>query len=236
MSRLRSRVANGADAGTSLAELLVSMLVSSIIGTIATVSVIFTLRTSRATGARVTNLSGAQVALDAMSKLIQTAAQPPAVKGATPVTAVIAATATDFKFYGYNAPGAPPAQIEFKVVNGKLLETVTPATNSGPNACLPPYTYGASTTRTLATGVNTSHPVFTYFSQPTAANLSGAPLSLIGSPPALSAVDRGGVELVGMTLSVGQSSNPKVAPTGASITVSLPNHLVATPSLPGAAC
>jgi hypothetical protein len=42
------------------------------------------------------------------------------------------------------------------------------------------------------------------------------------------------VELVSIKLNVDQPSNPAVAPTGATITVSLPNHLVS--SVPGSAC
>lgn len=230
------RHTQAADAGTSLAELLVSIVVFGIIGTIVTVTIIFTIGTSRATDDRVADLSGAQVSIDAMSKLIQTAAQPPAVSGATPAAAVIKATATDFQFYGYDVPGSPPAKIEFAVVNGDLQETVTPSTNSGPNACMPPYSYGAGVTRTLATGVATTEPIFSYYSQPTTADLNGVPLSLVGSPPSLSATDMANVELVAMSLSVGNSTNPSVVSTAATTTVALPNHLVAVASLPGSAC
>jgi type II secretory pathway pseudopilin PulG len=232
----RFRATGPADAGSSLAELLVSMVVFGIVGAIVTVTVTMTLRTSRATTDRVDNLSGAQVALDAMSKMIQTAAQPPAVNGVAPSAAVFKATGTDFAFYGYDTPGAPPAKIEFVVVNGNLRETVTPSTNSGPLACQPPYAYGTGVTRTLASGVSTSSPVFSYFSQPTATNLTGMALSLVGTPASLSTSDMAAVELVGVTVLVGQNTNPSVAPTGATITVSLPNHLVATTSLPKSAC
>lgn len=234
MSALRRTGAR--DEGTSLAELLVSIVVFGIIAAIVTTTVTFTLRASRATSSRVGDLSDAQVTLDAMSKVIQTAAQPPAVEGATPAAAVIEATGTDFEFYGYNDPGAPPAKIEFALVGNEVQETVTPSTNSGPDACDPPYTYGAGTTRTVATGVSSSQPIFSYFAQPTAANLTGVPLTLVGRPGALSTADMARVELVGITLSVNQSTNPPVASTGATITVSLPNHLVATPNLPGSAC
>ena len=233
MSRFRTRPS---DAGTSLAELMVSIVVFGIIAMTVTITVTMTLRTFRATTDRVSNLGGAQVSLDAMSKMIQTAAQPPAIVGGTPTSAIIKATGTDFKFYGYDNPSAPPAEIEFAVVNGNLLETVTPSTNSGPHACSPPYSYGTGSTRTIATGINAVGNVFSYYSQPTAANITGVALPFVGSPPALSTADLANVELVGINLSVGKSTNPSVTPTNASITVSLPNHLVATASLPGSAC
>jgi type II secretory pathway pseudopilin PulG len=232
---MREHVGRAAsDAGTSLAELLVSVLVFGIVGTIVMVSISVTLGTSRATNARVNNLSGAQVALDAMSKLIQTAAQPPAVEGATPAAAIITAKTNDLKFYGYDNPGAPPAQIEFAVVGDELRETVTPSTNTGPDACMPPYAYGSGVTRVLATGVSAG-PVFSYFSQPTAASLAGVALAPGGSG-SLSAADLPDVELVGMNLEVGQDSQPKVAGTNAVVTVALPNHLVDPLNVPGSAC
>ncbi|HEX3900803.1 MAG TPA: hypothetical protein VHW74_16745 [Mycobacteriales bacterium] len=231
------------DRGTSLAELLTSIVLFAIVGGIVTTAITVTARTSRATQTRSSDLSAAQLALDAMSNLIQTAAQPPAVVGVAPVAAVISASSDDLGFYGYGHPGAPPEKIEFAVRGGVLTETITPSTNTGPGACKPPYSYGAASSRVLATGVSMTTPVFTYFGQPTVAAPTPTPMPLVGSPPTLPptvvqtpASNQGlsAVELVRIVLNVDQSSNPAVAPTGATITVALPNHLVS--SVPGSAC
>jgi type II secretory pathway pseudopilin PulG len=233
------------DAGTTLAELMVSTLVFTIILIVAGTALTMTIRTSRGTTERSNNLSGAQLAVDSMSKLIQTAAQPPAVVGGTPASAIITATANDLKFYGYYNPGAGPAKIEFSVISGNLVETVTPSTNSGANVCTPPFSYGATPTisRTLATGVGTSPTIFTYATQPATPVVSGSPMALSGTPASLTSTQLGQVELVTITLSVNNSgtsptgdANPPVSATGAQTTVSLPNHYVASTSIPGSAC
>ena len=222
---------------SSLAELLTSMLVFGLVAIVVTTAMIMTLRTSRATSTRANSLGDAQVALDAMSKVIQTAAQPPAIEGATAAAALITATTTDLKFYAYNSPGSPPAQVEFRVTDaGELVETVTRSTNSGPSACLPPYHYGSGSTRVLARGISSGTQIFSYFGKPTTSNMNGSALTLAGTPPRLATSDLGNVELVGIDLTVDPDSHPSVAATHATITVSLPNHLVAAANLPDSAC
>jgi hypothetical protein len=129
---------------------------------------------------------------------------------------------------------------------GELVETVTPSTNAGPNACLPPYAYGASRSRVLARGLRSTASVFSYFGKPTTGSLTGAAAPMTGNPPSVptttpdltpDVVDSvSDIELVQIDLSVGTSSNPAVAPTHATIAVSLPNHLVASVNLPDSAC
>jgi type II secretory pathway pseudopilin PulG len=225
------------DAGTTLPELLVSIILFGVVGAAVSVAMIATIRTTRGTDERVQNLSGAQLAVEDMSKLIQTAARLPVAAGNPVSPAIIVATQSELKFYGYDKPGSPPSIIDFSVSNGDLIETVTPSTNSGANACLPPYTYGGSRSRVLAQGLGESPAIFSYAEQPEhAAVLGGQPLTMTGSPPALSSADRASVELVTILLEVDHDPNPGVASTVAKTVVALPNQLVSTDNLRASAC
>lgn len=227
------------DRGTTLPELLVSIVLFGVIAAAVSVTIIATMRLSRGTDERVQNLSGAQVAVDDMSKLIQTAAQLPVAAGDTPSPAITEATASDLHFYGYNDPGKPPSDIEFWVNNGDLLETITPVTGSGASGCLPPYALDQTDkrTRVLAEGLGDSPEIFSYATQPsTGGVVGGSTLAMAGSPPALSSDDLGDVELVTIALDVNDDPNPGVGSTVASTTVALPNHLVSVDNLRNSAC
>lgn len=232
---MRIRPMDRRDNGTSLAELMVSILVFGIIMIVATSCVIMIFRTYRGTNERASNLGGAQLAVDAMSKLIQTAAQPPVANGGTSPSAIITGTGNDLKFYGYNLPGQGPSVIEFSVnASGQLVQSVTPSTNAGANICTPPFSYGTTTTRVLANGLSTTATIFTYATQSTPPTIGGSTLTLSGTPAALSSAQAATVELVKINMSVNVSSNPKVSNTGAQTLVTLPNKLVT--SIPGTSC
>jgi type II secretory pathway pseudopilin PulG len=225
------------DSGTTLPELLVSIILFGVVGAAVSVAIIATIRTTRGTDERVQNLSGAQLAVEDMSKLIQTAARLPVAAGNPMSPAIIVATQSELKFYGYDKPGSPPSIIDFSVSNGDLIETVTHSTNSGANACSPPYTYGGSRTRVLAQGLDDSPAIFSYATQPDAGGVvGGQPLTMTGSPPALSSAARDSVKLVTIQLEVDHDPNPGVAATVAKTVVALPNQLVPTPSLRTSAC
>lgn len=223
------RTAGAKDDGYSLVELLVVMVMFSIIMVVVMTAVIASLRTYRGTSARAIDQNSEQVALDAMSKALRTAAPQPVASG-TAGNAILTAGPTDLKFYTYDVAGMGPSLVEFQVSGTNLTESVSHATN-----CTPPFTYGPTVTRTVATGLTAGQTVFTYATAATSGAPSGTTLTPTGSPALLSAANLANVELVTLNLSVASNSNAAAATTAFS-TVSLSNHLVASAKIPGTSC
>jgi prepilin-type N-terminal cleavage/methylation domain-containing protein len=235
MSRLISRIARRDDEGLSLVELMVSIVIFGMIGAALTATVIITSQTVRNTSARADDLNNVQVALEDMTKLIATAANPPVPAGQTQVTALITAKNNDLSFYGYNKPGQAPSLIRFYVdSSNQLIESYTPSSQ-----CVWPYTWDTTQTRSrvLARNLTPGQTVFTYFAAPTTPYPQGSPLPLTGSPAALDTTTSSPlVEEVGLSLSVDVVTAPDIPPTVATTQILLPNHQVDAQLLPESAC
>ncbi|HWA66083.1 MAG TPA: type II secretion system protein [Mycobacteriales bacterium] len=222
------------DLGMTLPELLVSIIVFGILAGAVVATMTSTLGFFRSTSARASDLNGVQVAVDAMAKALQTATVPPVVSGVAP-DAIISAGPSDLSFYAYDTTGKGPSKIRFFInSSNQLVEQRTAATN-----CTPPFTYGATTSRVLASGVTSGDPsLFTYDAAPTPSQVSGSPLPFVGSPKLLRSDpdpvlaqqhnddDIGKVEMVNISLSVYGTPGAKVQASTASTTVDLVNHLV----------
>jgi prepilin-type N-terminal cleavage/methylation domain-containing protein len=219
----------------TLPELLVSIIVFGILASAVVATMTSTLGFFRGTTARASDLNGAQVAVDAIAKELQTATVPPVASGATPPDAVISAGPSDLSFYSYDTPGEGPSRVRFFIdSSSQLIEQRTPATN-----CVPPFVYGAMTHRVLATGVTSGDPsLFSYDAPPTVAFPTGSPLPFLGTPQLLRSDpnpvfaqqnnddDVGKVEMVTIALSVYGTNAAKVKPTAVTTTVDLVNHLI----------
>jgi prepilin-type N-terminal cleavage/methylation domain-containing protein len=225
------------DEGMTLPELLVSIIVFGILAGAVVATMISTLGFFRGTNARANDLNGAQVAVDAMAKALQTATVLPVVSGTAP-DAVISAGPTSLSFYAYDTPGKGPSQIRFFLdPAGELVEQRMAA-----KSCSPPFVYGTMTQRVLATGVTSGTPaLFTYETAPSVVYPSGSPLPFVGSPPQLHSDpsdppadqpghtgddDVGYVETVNIALSVYGTSGSDVKPTLVNTAVDLVNHQI----------
>jgi prepilin-type N-terminal cleavage/methylation domain-containing protein len=222
------------EAGMTLPELLTSIIVFGILAGAVVATMTSTLGFFRGTNARANDLNGAQVAVDAISKALQTASVPPVASGTAP-DAVISAGPTDLSFYSYDTPGKGPSKLRFFInPSGQLIEQRTAATN-----CAPPYTYSAMTQRVLASGVSGGDPsLFVYDAQPTTTFPAGSPLPFVGSPQLLRSDpnpvfaqqrnddDVGKVDMVTINLSVDGTRGANVKSTAVTTTVDLVNHLV----------
>jgi prepilin-type N-terminal cleavage/methylation domain-containing protein len=231
------RIRRTDDRGMTLVELLVSMGVFTVLGLAVMATTITTMRTTRNTSARNDDLNKVQVAMDAMTKYIRTAAQPPVPSGVAASTAMISAGPTDIQFYGYDKPGAAPSLIRYYVDGtNRLIEERTPTSQ-----CTAPYTWAAANkqTRVLATNLSTGQTIFVYHTVPVSAPVpmpTGSPLPTSGSPAVVAAADLVNIDSVAITLSVDVPTSPDIPSTRASSTVALQNHDANNTLLPGAAC
>lgn len=233
----RPRRGRGDDDGMTLVELLVSIGLFTVLGLAVTGLTIGTFRTARSVGARNDDVAKVQVAMDAMSKYIRTAAQPPPALGGPSLTAVISAGPTDLTFYGYDKPGAAPSLIRYYVDAGnRLIEEHTPSLQ-----CQAPFQWNAADkrTRVLATNLTPGQAIFGYNTAPQPAPTpmpTGSPLPTTGTPPVVAAVSLGSIDSVAIMLSVDVPTSPDIVSTTATTVVQLQNHDADVILIPGQAC
>lgn len=237
MSRLLRRRPGPDDEGISLVELLISMVIFAVLALAVMTLTITTLRTARNTMARNDDLNKVQVAMDAMSKYIRTAAEPPVAAGGVPINALVLAGPADVRFYGYDAPGAAPSLMRFYVdASNRLIEEHTATLQ-----CAAPYTWAPANKRTriLATNLSPAQTIFVYNTAPQGDPTplpTGAPLPTSGSPAQVNPAVLSTIDSVAITLSVDVPTSPNIPAMTATTHVQLLNHAADRTLIPGAAC
>jgi prepilin-type N-terminal cleavage/methylation domain-containing protein len=227
------------DAGMTLTEMLVVMLIMGIV-IAATVSLTITMsRTTGQTIARQDQVDAARVGVERLSKTVRTAVRPgqlsaDCTNACADLNAFLQGTTTGMTFYAnLDNPGNSfgPSRITYTVGTsgadrGVLIEKVQRPNNNVANDT--GYTYcnaeapGATalcrsslTVRRLASGVQTSAPLFRYY------DATGDPL--IPSPSGLSADNLKKVLAVEVSLTVQSSSPTAPRPTTYIQRITLPN-------------
>lgn len=191
-----SRRRNG-DAGTTLAELAVSMFIGTIV--LAAVATVFvgTLRSTRTANSRVTSAADARVAMETMTRGLRVGVDPPMAGTTSPF---LSAAGSSVNFYAsLTTPSAttdpPPTLIQYAYDSTRkcLLRTQTAAVGTSPNFT---FTTGAKSSCLAYGTVNgDGSPLFTYYPSGT----TTTPLPLVsGSVVAanLPTIDSVGIHLV----------------------------------------
>lgn len=187
MMRLSRRVRHGErDAGTSLVELSVTMLIFSSLLIACSALYIGSLRTATGTQSRLEEINDGRIAVSAMSRTLRTAILPSQLQdtSSAETAAFIEATPQSIRFYANidnagNVVG--PSKVTYTVVSGELIETVQPPNpRTGTSRAFIYCTPGpACPTRqkVLARGMSgTGAAVFTYYDA-LGQQLSGASLT-----------------------------------------------------------
>lgn len=216
------------DAGFSLAEVLVVMLVMGILGSAVSALFIASIKTTESTSARLNQENSDRTAMDVMSRALRTAVLPSSLASCSPTCGATAAfiQGSAFKVAFYADIDNPnntvgPSQVTFTVdASGNLMETIQPADagSASTGYTWTPCTYGtagcALRKKLLATGVITSGAnLFTYYSY-------GSTTPITGN---LTATQLANVDAVDLVLSVHQSTAKSVTPTTYVNRVALPN-------------
>jgi type II secretory pathway pseudopilin PulG len=235
LKAFRSRV-DRADAGISLVELLVTMVLFGILGTVIMTAMIATQQTSRNVGVRSRDLSNVQVAVEAMSKRLRTAAVRPTT--GTPGLAISSAGPSSITFWGYISAGKAPSQVSFYLdAQQRLMESIA-ATTQCTVTLDSQWTYGTPRVRVLATRVSSTTQLFTYHSPPTASGgtYAGATIATTGAGSTVPAAQLPDVDSVEINLSVDLPSSPDIPSASAITQVNLPNQVVSAENVPENAC
>lgn len=164
MSGLRARlaVARRGDAGISLAELLVTMMVFAILMTITSGFMVSAMRAT--TQARVIDEStrSATTAMSAVTRNLRAATDNPVAGVTLPAPAFETALGSEVVFYAYvnlTSAEARPIKVRYWLDGRSLKETTTQSTRTADGFYL--FT-GAATTRTIATSVVPGTDLFTF--------------------------------------------------------------------------
>lgn len=223
------------DDGLTLVELSVTMLILGILTTAVMVLVNGTQRLTVQNNTRVDQINASRVAVEAISKSLRTAVLPSQVGATCPdgvpetdprcvlaasQAAFLQGTGTSVQFYGNlnnvnNTVG--PSRVTYSVSGGNLVETIQPpdahAADSFAYRYCDPGPSCAVRTRTLATGVQTGSPIFTYY------DASGTRINRA----TLTAADLEKVDAVDIVVTVKAASTVGAPATTFVQRVSLPN-------------
>lgn len=241
-----SRIRRPRDAGTSLTELLIAMsLFSVVLIAVTTLSIGF-MRTNQQNINRQTQIDTARTATEAMGKTLRTAVMPSQLTascaGGCTTDAFVVGQDFSVQFYAnLNNAGnsVGPSRVTYSVTTAggvsSLVEKIQVPDSNVAGAT--GYVYcdaeavGASATcksrlktRTLAVGVQTATPIFTYYS-PT----STTPLSPAASGGSLSATDLGNVLAIELHVTVKSQGAVSTNPTTYIQRITLPNAQAVLP-------
>lgn len=222
MKRLTQR----RDAGYSLVEVLVAMVVASTVLGLVTSAMIAMLRNGAAVNSRLANLDQVRIGVDALSKNLRTAVRPEQLNPTCSASCSAAfETATNNQVVFYANVGdkvgtkAAPTRMAYSIVADPSDATGTTAMVTETRQHVAPtwtsgdYTWSAATSRVVSRGIpwplpSSSGPLFTYYNGSNAALAApaGATLAQIAS--------------VRIALPVGDAAHPSA---GVSTSVFLPN-------------
>jgi hypothetical protein len=217
----RARGATGSDAGISLAETLIAMMMASIV--MITLGTLFvgSLRENRTVIGKTNSTADARIAMEAMTRELRVATTP---KGQT--TAITSATATAVTFYSSigtstatTDPNPSLVTLRIDTTNKCLWREITPATVVGTTLTWPTASKKAGC---VARGnINASGAdLFTYYPLNSDGTVGTTAYTAAQLPSSL-----GSIGAVGLSLSVGDVANPTVNPTVLQDQVSLVNNV-----------
>jgi hypothetical protein len=207
------------DEGLSLAELVVTMFLGSLVLSVLGTSFAVSRGATSGISARTTNTMQERTALNALTKNLRAAVAPDAASATPPFCY---AQPSAVLFYTNTAPGNPATLVKYSVDASKnLIEQQQPAPTA--TTWAPCSTTTFAITRTLANNVAISPGIFTFNTTPTVASPNGAPLPFVGSPAALSLADTSRVDTITISLDVQTPSSPTVPATTVITQVRLPN-------------
>jgi Tfp pilus assembly protein FimT len=214
-----------ADDGLSLAEMIVTLGLTTLVAGFTFALLMQGVRSTGSSAVRQDNAGQARVAIEAVSRNLRTAVSPiqfqglTCTSGCTATTAVTAADGSSLTFYAnINGVEAAPSRITYALTGSSLVETVQAPVVSATNYsfCAPGGSC-AVRTRTLARGVVTptaAEPLFTYYGD-------GAPPPPLGTPP--TAAELVHIDAVEILLKVRSSAKWGTPATTVAMRVALPN-------------
>lgn len=199
----RTRGERSGDAGFTLVEVSVAILVSGVVAAAAAVMFNAGLKSNQTTEARLDTINSARVSVESMSRTLRTAVLPRQLDDAGNTDAAfLAAAGSEVRFYAnINNPDnvIGPSRVTYRVVDGTLLQTIQPPDPHAPDDhdytyCDPTAAGCSVSTSALAHGVTSSAPVFTYFDDagaalPLTASCAGTPCLPLASLDVIDAVE-----------------------------------------------
>jgi prepilin-type N-terminal cleavage/methylation domain-containing protein len=193
VSWLSRRLHSRQDAGVTLVELLVSMVLVGMLGSAIAVSVSVMSRNDLNTTTRVRATEQAQVTIDRVSRVL---------RAAVPVdgTVFLYGDSTHVTFYADlgdpNGPEKVDLQVPSSTTNGTMVQSATRADTTSQDAHASyTYTQNTAVTSNDGTDIDTAvKGVFTYY------QMSSGALTALTTPLASSAMASGGIDAVGLTL------------------------------------
>lgn len=243
------------DEGSTLVELLVVMVLTTVV--LAAVGTVFvsTTRGVRETQVRTSTQADARTAMEAMSRSLRVAVAPPrgaptGPSSSTPVAGPFtSASPTSVTFYAnlqrtavsFATSGPTTAPVvranlqapwlitfAYDSTRSCVTETRTPAVvNTGSNASTVPYTWPASSSTTKCLARTTTPPSFSYFTSGViaAGGATPAPITQTSSAATLTPAEAGSVVSVGISVVVRDPSAVDLPPTTTTDRVTLVNVL-----------
>jgi prepilin-type N-terminal cleavage/methylation domain-containing protein len=216
------RPAGGSDAGMTLVELLVSMIIGSIL--IAAVGSVFiaTLQGTRTVLVKSSTGADVRIATEAMSRTLKAAAVPGTG------SAFASGTATSMSFYAFlnrtggdstTQPNPTLVSYSYSSTTNCLTESQTPGVViAAPVANGPSFTWSAASTASKCLLRTTTAPTFSYFS-------SGATTTQLSIATGLSAIDVYNVRSVRVQLVAKDPSNGNISGVPSDTRITLENLL-----------
>ena len=215
-----SRRDGAGDAGLSLAELVVTMFLGSLVLGVLGTTFAAGRGTTSGISARTTNTQQERAALNSLTKNLRVAAAPDPASS-SPQAPFCYARPSEVLFYTNTAPGSPVTLVRFSVdANGNLIEQQQPAPTSSTFAPCSTTTFAIN--RTLASNVLTTPGIFTFNTTATTALPTGVPLVFVGTT-GLATADLAKVDTISISLRIQTPTNPVVPATTVQTQVRLPN-------------
>lgn len=217
----------GSERGTTLPELLVGMLITSLVLGAAAVMFDTALRTNQRTIARADTVNASRISVESMSRSLRTAVVPQqSTDPSVTYPAFTTAEAAQVVFYANinNANNlAGFSQVTYQVVAGVLTQTIQTPDTPLPDS--PPYGYtdaSHSHSTVLASGVDSSQPLFTYYDK----NGNVLPLSTTcpDGKTCLSSSDLNNVDAMDVRVTVAAPAGMSIGPSTYILRVAMPNH------------
>jgi hypothetical protein len=209
----------------------VSLLVSGVVAAAAAVMFNAGLKSNTTSEARVDTINAARVSVESMSRTLRTAVLPRQLDDAGSTDAAfLSASASEVRFYAnINNPDnvIGPSRVTYRVSGRDLVQTIQPPDAHAPDDhdyryCDPGAPGCVSRSMVLASGLETSVPVFTYYDD------AGAALTLSGSCAGVACLPGNSLDVIDAVevrvVVAPPARAPGIGPTTYVLRVALPNN------------